>query len=179
MNHEFTLIMDWQGEVTDAMADKLYGKCDDCTISSRRGVVFITFDREHESLDAAILSAIHDTCQLGWRALRVDRCDLVNVSEIGRRSGLSKQAISNYTTGKRNAGFPPPVCHIHDDHAPLWSWCEVSTWMVANGLLSSSESQDAFVVDIINLQLAMKQRADQNPELARKIEEQLDCEACQ
>ncbi len=179
MNHEFTLIMDVRGEVTEELAETIYATFDDCTLSDCRGVVYLKFDREADSLETAISTAIQECCGIGLVVLRVDHCDLVSISEIARRCKLSKQAISNYANGKRNGGFPPPICHIHDDHAPLWSWCEVATWLAQNQLLSDDASKEAFLIEIINLNLSMRQRESQDPNLAKRIEEMLDCETCQ
>jgi len=179
-NHEFTLIIEGQGGITEELENRIYDKMDDCTLSCRGGVVFLTFDRESEHLDDAIISAMNDVCSTGNRVLRVDLCDLVSLSDIARRASLSRQRISLYASGQRSTGFPPPACNIHDDHAPLWSWCEVATWLVENQLMPPEVSEEAYVVNIINTHLAMHQRKEQRPELSQRIADSLeDCEACQ
>ncbi len=177
---EFTLILEDQREVTDELENRIYKKCDDCTISSRAGVVYVAFCRESKDLNSAILSAIRQICEVGSKVRRVDLCNLVTQSEIAKRAGLTRQAISLYVSGKRNGGFPSPVCNLHDDHEPLWSWCDVAHWLSENDLVSSKVLDEAFTVDIINTHLdSMFQRATK-PELTRKITESLDeeCESC-
>lgn len=66
--HEFTLVLADPVELTDDVVDCLYeAGCDDATIASRGGRVFLDFSREAESLDASVLSATADVRKAGFR----------------------------------------------------------------------------------------------------------------
>ena len=62
MVYDFTLILkqrDLDDEAFVNLSDRIYGAgCDDASVSSCDGVISIGFDREAESLEAAIQSAI-------------------------------------------------------------------------------------------------------------------------
>lgn len=45
---------------SDDITEAIYGQCDDATISYREGIIRIIFDREAESLESAISSAVAD-----------------------------------------------------------------------------------------------------------------------
>lgn len=59
---EFTLFIP---EIDDATVDAIYGRCADASIGKSHGVMYIAFDREAVSLEAAIQSATEDLRQLG------------------------------------------------------------------------------------------------------------------
>ena len=62
MVYDFTLILkqrDLDDEVFLDLSDRIYGAgCDDSSVSSCEGAISISFDRESESLESAIRSAI-------------------------------------------------------------------------------------------------------------------------
>lgn len=71
MKYTFSLIL--IGDVSDEGADKLYeAGCDDGSILSRDNVTMIQFDRESETLDSALNSAIRDVEQAGFDVARVE-----------------------------------------------------------------------------------------------------------
>lgn len=71
MKYEFTLILN--GDVSDEGADKLYeAGCDDGSILSRENVTMVQFDRESQTLDSALNSAIRDVEQAGFAVARVE-----------------------------------------------------------------------------------------------------------
>ncbi len=56
----------------EALADTIYGKCDDCTIGSdQSGRMLAAFDREAETLDSAVGSALQELAACGAVALQV------------------------------------------------------------------------------------------------------------
>ena len=58
-NYSFEVVLLTATEVTEEMADKLFeAGGDDCLASSRDGVVTIAFDREANSTEDAIRSAL-------------------------------------------------------------------------------------------------------------------------
>jgi hypothetical protein len=71
--YEFTLILDNSAVITDELGDALFAAgCDDGTLAQINGVVQITFDREAESLESAIRSAIGQVQQVGQKVTRVE-----------------------------------------------------------------------------------------------------------
>jgi hypothetical protein len=151
--YDFALIVGGVSELTQAVEDALFSAgCDDATLSIKYGLLFMEFSRSGKSLLDAILSAIRDVSKAGveLQVLSLDECDLVTASEIARRIDRSRQLVHQYITGKRGGGeFPAPECHL-SDHSPLWSWREVSHWMVANSFLRPEVSRNATVVAGVN-----------------------------
>jgi hypothetical protein len=68
--HEFTLIL--TTDPSEKEADKLYGYCDDGTLSTIAGVPQIHFHRAALSLEEAIRSAIGDVRAAGFDVERVE-----------------------------------------------------------------------------------------------------------
>ncbi len=67
--YEFTLIVP---DVDDATVDEVYGRCSDASIGRSRDTMYVAFDREATSLDAALSSATEDLRQLGIAPIRVE-----------------------------------------------------------------------------------------------------------
>ena len=70
----------------DRIADVLYGgRCDDSAVHSAGPTVFVSFDREAESLDEAVKSALADLRAKGLEPARVelDRDDLAPLLPAG------------------------------------------------------------------------------------------------
>jgi hypothetical protein len=106
--------------------------CDDATFSFERdGTVLGFFDREAETQEDAVLSAIHDveSVDIGARVLRVtEDDDWFTASEIATRVGRTRQSIGQLIRGDRGpGGFPAPVAR-HGLPNPLWSWPDVEAW---------------------------------------------------
>jgi hypothetical protein len=68
--HEFTLVL--TADPSEDEADKMYGTFNDGTISTIAGVPRIHFNREAESLEEAIRSAIGDVRSTGFDVERVE-----------------------------------------------------------------------------------------------------------
>jgi len=119
--------------LTDEDLDILFETgCDDGTFSLERdGTVFGFFDREAETQEDALLSAIHDveSGDIGARVLRVtEDDDWLTASEIAKRVGRTRQSIGLLVRGDRGSGgFPAPVAR-HGSPNPLWSWADVEAW---------------------------------------------------
>lgn len=178
--YDFTLLLDADA-ITEELERALFeGGCDDATIALRFGCVYLSFTRERDSLLAAVISAIRDVRKAGFAVRRIDSCNLVTQAEIATRTGRSRQVIHNYVNGNRGpGGFPPPVCHIDDDHAPLWYWCEVASWLSEHDMISKEDQDQALVVDLVNNLLDLQRQKCLAPETAAMIFESLgalDCE---
>lgn len=174
MEHEFTLILGGVEDLTREVVDALYeAGCDDGLVGRQFGRVHITFAREAPSLKDAILSAIRDVMRAGVGAdvLRVDTCDLVTQSDIGRKIGRSRQLVHQYITGQRGSGgFPSPVCSITEGK-PLWMWCEVAAWLHANGFIGEEDLRDAQHVAAINSVLEAQHQKHLDPRLTEEVRE--------
>lgn len=67
--YEFTLVIP---EIDPQTADAIYGVCSDSSVGRANGTTYVAFDREAESLEVAIQSAIDDLRRVGVRPLRVE-----------------------------------------------------------------------------------------------------------
>lgn len=152
-DHEFVLVLSGVAELDDRVMNALFeAGCDDATPSLRFGTIYLTFDREAPSLREAILSAIRDVMRAGIGASvrYVDDCNLVSQAEIARRIGRTRQQVGQYVSGKRGPGnFPGPVCSLAEGH-PLWTWCEVSSWLCQNSIIGEDVLEASRVVAGIN-----------------------------
>lgn len=173
---DFALVLAGVPDLTDPVMNALFDAgCDDATFSLRYGLVFAEFSRSAKSFEDAVLGAIHDirAADVGAEIIRVNECDLVSASDIARRINRSRQLISQYILGERGPGdFPPPECFLADDK-PLWAWCAVSYWLAQNQLIRPEESREAEFVDMVNDHLALERHHQRHPELATRLERQL------
>lgn len=70
---EFTLFLGDLAEISDEAANALYeAGCDDASPASCDGMVWMTFHREANDLDAAIRSAMSDVRKAGYRVERLE-----------------------------------------------------------------------------------------------------------
>jgi hypothetical protein len=73
-SYDFTLVLADVSDITDDQGETLFeAGCDDATIVSRDGHVFIDFARESSSLEDAINSAAADVARAG---LQVDHVEV-------------------------------------------------------------------------------------------------------
>ena len=74
MIHQFTarLATTETGHDTTALAERLYGIATDILFVSRGGEVFVTFDRDADTLEQAVRSAIGDVARAGARVLKIE-----------------------------------------------------------------------------------------------------------
>jgi len=68
---DFRLVLE-QVEIDEAQADALYARCKDGTLVTAASVTYIDFDRQANSLDEAIRSAIADVNAVGFHVVRVE-----------------------------------------------------------------------------------------------------------
>ena len=82
MIHQFTArVADPEaGLATTEFCDRLYGRAADATCSTRGGVVRVSFDRDAESLETAVRSAIADVVAAGGTVASVE----IEQQEIGQ-----------------------------------------------------------------------------------------------
>lgn len=160
--YRFTLVLVGASRVDQALEDALFeAGCDDAILGTRNGVLFLEFDREGSSLPDAVLSAIQDVERVkGVDVIRVEPDDIVNASEIARRTGRTREGIRLLASGMRGPGsFPPPV-HGLRRQAPLWRWAEVAEWMRAytqGTAVPADEVEAASFIAVMNGALRMHQ----------------------
>lgn len=129
-NHEFTVIASGLDPEDRDFADRFFeAGCDDATISFQKGVIVLDFAREAPNFVKALASALTDVERAGATIERIEPDNLVSMSDIARRTGLSRAAISLYAKGARSEEFPAPVARVTSE-SPLWDWYEVSRWML-------------------------------------------------
>ena len=126
--------------------------CDDATVSLQRGVFILFFDREAENFENAARSACEDIRSAGAKILRIEPDPLVSSSDIAERAGITRQAVSLYTTGGRGDNFPLPVAGITSSR-PLWSWEEVARWFADRGKLTREAIEQAECIQRLNYDL--------------------------
>jgi hypothetical protein len=72
-SYEFKLVLSDVADVDERQEDALFeAGCDDGTIVSREGAVFVRFSRESTSLEQAINSAAADVARAGFRVDHVE-----------------------------------------------------------------------------------------------------------
>lgn len=127
--HELTIIASGLNPEAENFEDCFFeAGCGDATISVQKGVIILEFSRKASSFLHALISAVQDVRSAGAQVERIEPDHLVSLSDIARRTGLSRAAISLYVKGERAGGFPPPVARVVSD-SPLWDWCDVARWM--------------------------------------------------
>ena len=161
--YTFTLILSGFTELREDVEDRLFeAGCDDALLGFRDGVPHLDFDRDAESLQEAILSAIHDVegAGVGARIIRVEPDELVTASEIAERTGRSRESIRLLAAGKRGrGGFPPPLRGMKR-RTRLWRWAEVALWLAEReGDLTDPRVDEAHTIAAINGALELRHHA--------------------
>jgi len=67
--YEFTVIVPDMDKET---AEAIYARCADSSLGKSNGTTYVAFDREAESLESAIASAVADLTGIGVRPIRVE-----------------------------------------------------------------------------------------------------------
>ena len=165
----FALVLDGFHEPSPEIEDALYeAGCDDGILAFRSRVPVIEFDRQADSFEHAITSAITDVehANIGATVLRVEPDDLVNASEIARRTGKSREAVRLWVEGARGAGdFPPPMAIL--ERSMLWSWQEVAAWLMPRELIGALALASARVVAAVNAFLENQRAVPTQSEIER------------
>ncbi len=67
--YEFIVIVP---PLDDATADAIYGACPDSSIGANHGIDYVAFDRDAETLEEAIRSAVSELRRLAVTPLRIE-----------------------------------------------------------------------------------------------------------
>jgi len=129
--HEFTLIVEGPDLQDDSHANALFeAGCDDATVGRVAGVQYLDFDREAESIADAVFEATEtiERAVPGARVVHLEPDDLVSMSEIGERTGRTRESIRLLINGERGpGGFPAPATHFRKRQR-MWRWQRVAVW---------------------------------------------------
>ena len=157
-NHHFTLIAEGPDLQSDELIDAIYeAGCDDATVGRVDGIHYLDFDREADSLEEAILSAVADLerLDLGIEIVRLADAGLASMADIACRVGRTRESVRLLIAGERGpGGFPPPVTDPRSRYR-LWRWSEVERWF-ATRLGERPEVQDDEVRAAINAGLELR-----------------------
>lgn len=154
--YTFTLQLD--APPTDDQIDRFFGNgVGDGLPGVTNGVGVVDFDREADTLAAAISSAIKDVEKVrGLHVTRVAPDELVTATEIAQRTGRSRESIRLLAAGLRGSGdFPAPAARV-TGRSPLWRWSDVAAW-------AGTPDPDAMVIALINASLAYRRIAEEAP----------------
>ena len=136
--HNFVLVLNRVSAPDDRLEDALYeAGCDDAILAFRNSVAYLEFDREANTLESAILSAVRDVERADHRVRvsHVEPDDLVSASEIARRLKRSREYVRLLAQGERGGGdFPAPLSGVASTTL-LWSWADVVQWSCAHNTL--------------------------------------------
>lgn len=156
--YTFTLIAVGPDLQAEELIDALFeAGCDDALVGSADGVQFVDFDREAESLEDAVLSAVGDLESIdGVEVVRLADAGLLSMADIAARTGRTRESIRLLITGERGpGGFPPPVTDPRSRYR-LWRSDEVDTWLRANLATALSDVRSDHVRSAINAGLELR-----------------------
>lgn len=113
-------------DLEDRIADRL-----DAVIAVHMGVVTVTVEVDAPDAVSAARATVNSLVALGVRPLRLID-DLVTRSQIAERLGVTRQAVSLWVSGAREAvaGFPAPYVTTSGG---LWRWGEIVEAYAASG----------------------------------------------
>jgi len=155
---DFSLVLGPLSRSLNDIEDALYeAGCDDALLSFYGATPVLDFTREAGSYSEAVISAIKDVeCTgIGAVVLRVGPDDLVNAAEIASRGGVSREAVRLWIQGERGGGsFPPPVARV--GKSSVWSWFEVSKWLLRRSRIEQGAVDRARFLAAVNLFLNKK-----------------------
>ncbi len=156
----FTLIVEGPDLQADSAVDALFeAGCDDALAGRTDGVQYLDFDRESESLEDAVLSAVADIERVeGMEVARIADAGLASMADIAVRTGRTRESVRLLVSGERGpGGFPAPVTDPRSRYR-LWRIFEVEQWMRLHGS-AFEESRDDHVLAAINAGLELRKHS--------------------
>ena len=126
----FTLIVDGPDLQDDTRIDALFESgCDDAAIGRVGGIQYVDFDREADTLDQAIRSAVTDSENIeGIEVVRIADAGLASMTDIATRFRRTRESVRLLVSGARGpGGFPPRITHPRSRYR-LWRRPEVARW---------------------------------------------------
>ncbi|WP_127502444.1 hypothetical protein [Actinoplanes solisilvae] len=121
------------------------------------GRTVAVFHTDSDPVGASSQAARQIVCCLsGARVVEVDQ-DLVGVSDIAKRVGVTREAVRLWVEGKRGPGaFPSPVGSSGGGERGsqrLWQWASVNDWLRHYNLHDDEETLTAAQVAEVNASL--------------------------
>jgi len=149
--YEFEFLLANANYDDEGLAERLYGSgCDDALLAFSNGIAQLCFDRDANSLETAVFSAIKDAESAGVKVTRVLPDDLVRANDISKRIKKSRQYVSGLISGNEGpGGFPLPKTGL-TEKSYLWSWYEVATWFHANDKIDATVLSEARFIALLN-----------------------------
>jgi hypothetical protein len=131
----------------DATFDVITDHLSDLTWMEIDGRTLAVLHTDGDPIGSTVQSARQITASLaGARVLDVDQ-DLVGVSDIAKRVGVTREAVRLWVEGKRGPGhFPDPVGSAGGGERGsmrLWQWASVNDWLRHYGLHDDEETLSA------------------------------------
>lgn len=161
-SHHFVLVLSGVTDETPKLEDALFESgCSDALIHYRNGTTYLEFDRTADNLEEAIISAIQnvESANIGAKVSSVGPDHFVNMSDIAKRSHLTRQSIFLIIKGERSDGtFPQPVLKP-DNKSVLWRWSTVIEWLYNHGKVKDENLiADAKIIENINSALELRDK---------------------
>lgn len=140
------------------LADAIYEVgCDDSTVMHKGNTLIIEFNREADSYEEAVISAIKSLNQIeGLTVKSVDAGQYVGLADAAELSDMTRSALSKFAKGDRGDGtFPTPYLRAATIK-PLYDWSEIASWLEVRGYIDKGISNNARVTANINMALKLK-----------------------
>ena len=173
--YTFTLIAEGSDLQIDDVADALFeAGCDDALVGQAGSVQYLDFDRDAESLEEAVLSAVAQIETIdGVDVVRLADAGLISMAEIATRTGRTRESVRLLVSGERGpGGFPPPVTDPRSRYR-LWRSNEVNRWFQSHHNTSLDNARDDLISAAINAALELRQHRrqvfDQGPTDLRSL----------
>ena len=153
--HRFTLVFGDVAELSDQVANAVFeAGCDDAVLGSRKGVVFLSFNRRGNNILEAIRSALRDVKKTGFVVTRIEPDNYVTMADIARRINQSRASVTKYVK-ERSRRFPIPISGV-TTKSPLWRWSDVAVWLASEKKIEQSVAEEAAIVSQVNSLLEAK-----------------------
>ncbi|MDO5093539.1 MAG: homeobox domain-containing protein [Propionibacteriaceae bacterium] len=140
--------------IDDSLIDQLIDEFNGTVGTDHTGHEFVTVLGEGPNFDAAARATVIQLQALGLCLTRLVP-DLATRSEIAARLGVTRQAVQNWTSGKRKEGFPKAINPVGGG---VWLWHDVWKWATTHGHATVDDVSypSQAEVDIINAWLASR-----------------------
>lgn len=146
-NYQFTIVVrDANADLSELEDAFFEAGCDDALLCSYNGTVYLEFDREADTAEIAIRTALQQIRSLGYADLIIEEQGFSTLAEMADRAGMSRQALSLYAQNKRGDGnFPKPMYGLSSKSA-MYAWPEVAAWLFKNQKINKTHYEVANAV---------------------------------
>jgi hypothetical protein len=127
--YEFVLRLN--RKISEKEVDALYeAGCGDAAVETSTYGTLMDFTREAPTLAEALVSAVRDIEKVpDLRAVGVECDNMVTLSGIADRAGVTSEAARLWASGQRGPGdFPPPQI-LTASGERIWDWQQVAVWL--------------------------------------------------